>query len=64
MKYKIDENTIIFSSGKNEIGSLIFNISNADNIYSEYNDSIDGGFDEDILRRFDYNKPIINIEDV
>lgn len=63
MDYKIEENTIIFAINSNEIGSLIFNVSNYDEVISEYQDSVDD-FDLSTINQFDYNKPIVNIEDV
>lgn len=64
MNYKIeDDNTIIFIDKDEEIGSLIFNVSDYDEIESEYSDSVED-FDSTIMRKFDYNKPIVNIEDI
>ena len=63
MEYKINGDTITFYEGGKSIGGLIFNVSNKDDIDSEYNDSVDD-FDYSVLRVFDDSKKIVNIEDV
>ena len=45
------------------VGELCYNVSNIDDVYSEYNDTIED-FDDSIMRKFDYNLPIVNIEDI
>lgn len=42
---------------------MCYNVSNIDGVYSEYNDTIED-FDDSIMRKFDYNLPIVNIEDI
>lgn len=54
---------LFFNSNGENIGGVIFNASNPDNIYSEYQDSVED-FDPSILRRFNFNLPIVNIEDM
>ena len=62
--YDIDGDTITFKNNRGkEIGGLIFTAAYYDNILSEYSDSVDD-FDTTVMRKFDYNKPIVNIEDV
>lgn len=63
LTYDIDGSDITFYCDGTVIGGLCFNVSNYDGIYSEYNDSVDD-FDDSIMRKFNYNKPIVNIEDV
>lgn len=45
------------------VGELCYNVSNIDGIYSEYDDTIED-FDSSIMHKFDYNLPIVNIEDI
>ena len=62
--YEIDGDTITFKNDRGkEIGGMIFTAAYYDDILSEYSDSVDD-FDTTVMRRFDYNKPIVNIEDV
>jgi hypothetical protein len=62
--YEIYNNSIIFKSIKGiEIGEMVFNVSSHEDILNEYSDSVDD-FDPTILRKFNYNNPIVNIEDV
>lgn len=62
--YEIYNNSIIFKSTKGiEIGEMVFNVASYEDILNEYNDSVDD-FDATILRKFNYNNPIVNIEDV
>lgn len=63
ISYEIDGDAIAFKSNGNEIGGLIFTAAYYDDILSEYSDSVDD-FDTTVMRKFDYNKPIVNIEDV
>lgn len=64
ISYEIDGDTIAFKNNRGEeIGGLIFNDAYYDDILSEYLESVDD-FDESILRKFNYNNPIVNIEDV
>ena len=61
--YEIDGDTIAFKNNRGEeIGGLIFTAAYYDDILSEYSDSVDD-FDTSVMRKFDYNKPIVNIED-
>ena len=62
--YDIYDDIITVKSNRNvEIGGMIFNAAYYDDILNEYRESVDD-FDESILRKFDYNNPIVNIEDV
>lgn len=62
--YEIDGDTITFKNNRGEeIGGLIFTEAYYDDILSEYSDSVDD-FDTSVMRKFDYNKQIVNIEDV
>lgn len=64
ISYEIDGDTITFKNNRGqEIGGLIFTAAYYDNILSEYSDSVDD-FDTSVMRKFDYNNPIVNIEDV
>lgn len=45
------------------VGELCYNVSNINGIYSEYDDTIED-FDSSIMHKFDYNLPIVNIEDI
>jgi predicted outer membrane repeat protein len=64
ISYEIDGDTITFKNNRGkEIGGLIFTAAYYDDILSEYSESVDN-FDESILRKFNYNNPIVNIEDV
>jgi predicted outer membrane repeat protein len=64
ISYEIDGDTITFKNNRGkEIGGLIFTAAYYDDILSEYSDSVDD-FDTTVMRKFDYNKQIINIEDV
>jgi hypothetical protein len=64
ISYEMDGDTITFKNNKGqEIGGLIFTAAYYDNILSEYSDSVDD-FDTTVMRKFDYNNPIVNIEDV
>jgi predicted outer membrane repeat protein len=62
--YEIDGDTITFKNNRGEeIGGLIFTAAYYDDILSEYSDSVDD-FDTSVMRKFNYNKQIVNIEDV
>ena len=64
ISYEIDGDTITFKNNRGEeIGGLIFTAAYYDDILSEYSDSVDD-FDTTVMRKFDYNNPIVNIEDV
>jgi len=64
ISYEIDGDTITFKNNRGkEIGGLIFTAAYYDDILSEYSDSVDD-FDTSVMRKFDYNIPIVNIEDV
>lgn len=64
ISYEMDGDTITFKNNRGqEIGGLIFTAAYYDNILSEYSDSVDD-FDTTVMRKFDYNNPIVNIEDV
>lgn len=64
LSYKIVDDTFIFFNENNEeVGGLCFNPSTFDEIYSEYQDSVED-FDSNIMRKFSYNNTIVNIEDV
>lgn len=54
---------VIFKLNETEIGEMVVNIGYFDDIQNEYSDSIED-FDASIMRKFDYNKPIVNIEDI
>lgn len=62
--YDVGVDDIKFKNGKGVIvGEVCYNVSNIDGIYSEYDDTIED-FDHSIMRKFDYNFPIVNIEDI
>jgi hypothetical protein len=64
ISYEMDGDAITFKNNRGqEIGGLIFTAAYYDNILSEYSDSVDD-FDTTVMRKFDYNNPIVNIEDV
>ena len=64
LSYIIEGDTIKFSdSDGNVIGELLYNVSDINDIYSEYDNTIED-FDDSIIYKFDYNLPIVNIEDI
>ena len=60
---ELNGGNVIFKLNETEIGELAVNIGYFDDIQNEYSDSIED-FDNSIMRKFDYNKPIVNIEDI
>lgn len=63
ISYNIDNDIITFYNNNERIGGLCFNVSNYDDIYSEYHDSVED-FDDSIMRKFNFNNRIVNIEDI
>lgn len=64
LSYIIEGDTIKFrDSDGNVIGELLYNVSDINDIYSEYDNTIED-FDDSIIYKFDYNLPIVNIEDI
>jgi hypothetical protein len=61
--YEIKNNNIVFKNNEGDVGQMTFNVAYVDDILSEYNDSVED-FDESIVKKFNHNKPIVNIEDV
>lgn len=61
--YEIKNNNIVFKNNEGDVGQMTYNVAYVDDILSEYNDSVED-FDESIVKKFNYNKPIVNIEDV
>lgn len=61
--YEIENNNIVFKNNEGDVGQMTYNVAYVDDILSEYNDSVED-FDESIVKKFNYNKPIVNIEDV
>ena len=60
---ELNGGNVIFKLNETEIGEIAVNIGYFDDIQNEYSDSIED-FDDSIMRKFDYNKPIVNIEDI
>ena len=54
---------ISFYIDDEQIGELLYTVGHLRDIASEYGDSVDD-FDDSILRKFDYSKQIVNIEDI
>lgn len=63
ISHEVDGDTITFKNNRGEeIGGLIFTAAYYDDILSEYSESVDD-FDSTVMRKFNYNNPIVNIED-
>ena len=62
INYKMTADSIVFYNNNTEVGGMIFNVGYCDAIADEYYDSVDD-FDGSIFRKFNFNKPIVNIED-
>ena len=54
---------ISFYIDDEQIGELLYTVGYSRDIASEYGDSVDD-FDDSIMRKFDYLKKIVNIEDI
>ena len=60
---ELNGDNVIFKLNGEDIGELVIAIGYFEDIQNEYSDSIED-FDDSIMRKFDYNKPIVNIEDI
>ena len=60
---ELNDDNVVFKLNGEDIGELVVVIGYFDDIQNEYSDSIED-FDDSIMRKFDYNKPIVNIEDI
>jgi hypothetical protein len=58
-----DDYISLMTVNNNSVAEIVYNVSNYDDILSEYSDSV-YDFDSNIMRKFNYNLPIVNIEDV
>lgn len=63
LKSSIQGDSMEFTFMGSQIGGAQWSIGYVDDIESEYSDSIDD-FEPRILKVFDYNTPIVNIEDI
>lgn len=61
--YQIDDDSVMFYLGDVQIGGLIITVGYYDEICNEYHDSVNS-FDGSIMRHFDLQKKIVNIEDI